>query len=38
VAVTGRTVSPGLFDVLDLLGPERTFARLDDAIRMNSVQ
>jgi glutamyl-tRNA synthetase len=28
VAVTGRTVSPGLFDVLELLGRERTLARL----------
>jgi glutamyl-tRNA synthetase len=28
VAVTGRTASPGLFDVLAWLGPERTRARL----------
>ena len=28
VAVTGQAVSPGLFDVLDLLGRERTVARL----------
>ncbi len=28
VAVTGRTVSPGLFEVLTLLGRERTLARL----------
>jgi glutamyl-tRNA synthetase len=29
VAVTGRTTSPGLFEVLALLGRERTLARLD---------
>jgi glutamyl-tRNA synthetase len=29
VAVTGRTTSPGLFEVLVLLGRERTVARLD---------
>lgn len=29
VAVTGRTASPGLFDVLTLLGRERTVARLE---------
>jgi glutamyl-tRNA synthetase len=28
VAVTGGTVSPGIFDVLDVLGRERTIARL----------
>jgi glutamyl-tRNA synthetase len=28
VAVTGRTVSPGLFEVLAWLGPDRTRARL----------
>ena len=32
VAVTGRTVSPGLFDVLELMGPERVVARVRDAI------
>ena len=31
VAVTGRAVSPGLFDVLELLGRERVIARLRDA-------
>jgi glutamyl-tRNA synthetase len=31
VAVTGRSVSPGLFDVLELLGPERTRTRLTRA-------
>ncbi len=31
VAVTGRTVSPGLFDVLSLLGPDRTKQRIRTA-------
>jgi glutamyl/glutaminyl-tRNA synthetase len=31
VAVTGRSASPGLFDVLELLGRERTIARLRHA-------
>jgi glutamyl-tRNA synthetase len=30
VAVTGKAVSPGLFEVLELLGRERTLARLHD--------
>jgi glutamyl-tRNA synthetase len=34
VALTGRTVSPGLFDVMELLGKERTLARIDAAIAM----
>jgi glutamyl-tRNA synthetase len=29
VAVTGRTTSPGIFEVLVLLGRDRTLARLD---------
>jgi glutamyl-tRNA synthetase len=33
VAVTGRTVSPPLFESLELLGRERTLRRLDQAIR-----
>jgi glutamyl-tRNA synthetase len=33
VAVTGRAVSPGLFDVLALLGPDRVITRLIDATR-----
>ena len=32
VAVTGGTSSPGIFEVLDVLGQERTLARLDRAI------
>jgi glutamyl-tRNA synthetase len=34
VAVTGRAASPGLFEVLALLGRERTLARLAAAIRL----
>ena len=29
VALTGRTASPGLFEILEILGPERTRLRLD---------
>ena len=32
VAVTGRAVSPGLFEVLELLGRERSLARLTAAV------
>jgi glutamyl-tRNA synthetase len=34
VAVTGRTASPGIFEVLDLLGKERSIARLDRALAL----
>jgi glutamyl-tRNA synthetase len=34
VAVTGRTESPGIFEVLEVLGKEKTMKRLDMAIRM----
>jgi glutamyl-tRNA synthetase len=33
LALTGRTVSPGMFDVMILLGKEKTLARLDAAIK-----
>ena len=33
VAVTGRAVSPGLFEVLALLGRDRSVARLGDALQ-----
>ena len=33
VALTGSAVSPGIFDVLVLLGRERSLQRLDDALR-----
>jgi glutamyl-tRNA synthetase len=32
VAVTGGTASPGIFDVLEVLGKEKTIRRLDKAI------
>jgi glutamyl-tRNA synthetase len=32
VAVTGRRVGPPLFEALEVLGPERTLARLDGAL------
>ena len=32
VALTGRTASPGLFDVIALLGRDRTLARLNRAV------
>jgi glutamyl-tRNA synthetase len=34
VALTGRTASPGLWEVLALLGKERSLARLDHAIQL----
>jgi glutamyl-tRNA synthetase len=34
VAVTGRTVSPGIFEVLELLGRDRALARLDRTVEM----
>ncbi|MFQ5445074.1 MAG: glutamate--tRNA ligase, partial [Nitrospinales bacterium] len=33
VALTGKTISPGIYDVILLLGKEKTLARLKDAIR-----
>jgi glutamyl-tRNA synthetase len=33
VALTGRTASPGIFEVLVMLGRERSLARLRDGIR-----
>jgi glutamyl-tRNA synthetase len=32
VAVTGQTVSPGIFEVLELVGRDRVLARVDDAL------
>jgi glutamyl-tRNA synthetase len=32
VALTGRTVSPGIYEVMELLGKERTIARLKSAL------
>ncbi len=34
VAVTGRAASPGLFEVLELLGRERVIARMTDALSL----
>lgn len=36
VALTGRTISPGVFDMMDVLGREESLARLDDCARMVS--
>ena len=36
VALTGRTASPGLFEVMDMLGRERTLFRLRKAIEQAS--
>jgi len=33
VAITGKTVGPGLFETIELLGKERTLGRLERAIR-----
>jgi glutamyl-tRNA synthetase len=33
-AVTGRTVGPSLFEVLELVGKERVLGRIDDALRL----
>ena len=32
-ALTGRTVSPGIFEVMEILGREETLARLDDILK-----
>ncbi len=34
VAVVGQSVSPGLFEVVELMGRDRTVARLDEALRL----
>jgi glutamyl-tRNA synthetase len=36
VALTGLSVSPGIFDVLRLLGPDRSLARIDAAVKILS--
>ncbi len=33
VALTGRTASPGIFEIIAILGPERVIPRLEKAIR-----
>jgi glutamyl-tRNA synthetase len=37
VAVTGRAESPGIFDVLELLGRDRAVARMDACLRARAV-
>jgi glutamyl-tRNA synthetase len=37
-ALTGRTTSPGIFDVLVLLGQGETLARIEDQMRTNNSQ
>ena len=34
IALTGRTISPGVFDMMDILGSEETLARLGDCARL----
>ena len=34
VALTGKTVSPGLFEVMEVLGKERTISRLRNALKL----
>ncbi len=33
VAVSGKTMSPDLYSIMQIIGKERTFARIDDAIK-----
>jgi glutamyl-tRNA synthetase len=33
LALTGRTASPGLFEIIDILGKKETLQRLENAIR-----
>jgi len=33
VALTGQTASPGLFEILEILGPDKTLARIDAALK-----
>ena len=35
-AVTGRTVSPGIFEVLEILGKDEVLGRLEDAIEAHT--
>jgi glutamyl-tRNA synthetase len=34
VALTGSTASPGIFEVMEVLGKKRTLSRLDRALTM----
>lgn len=33
VALTGQTASPGLFEILEILGPDKTLARIDAVLK-----
>jgi glutamyl-tRNA synthetase len=33
VAITGKTESPGIFEVLEIVGKEKTLRRLESAIK-----
>jgi len=33
VALTGRTASPGLFEILEILGPEKTRRRIEESLK-----
>jgi len=35
-ALTGRSISPGIFDVLEVLGREESLARLRDQVHAGS--
>ena len=37
VALTGRTVSPGLYEVLAVLGKAESLARLDHAVTLSGL-
>jgi glutamyl-tRNA synthetase len=32
VALTGKTASPGIFEIITILGPDRVIPRLENAI------
>ncbi|MEK7450195.1 MAG: hypothetical protein AAB019_12035 [Planctomycetota bacterium] len=34
VAITGTTVSPGIFETMELLGKERVVLRIEQALKM----
>ncbi len=34
VAITGKTESPGIFELLEIVGKEKTIKRLEKAIKM----
>jgi glutamyl-tRNA synthetase len=33
VALTGKTVSPGIFEIIEVLGKDRSIARIENAIK-----